>query len=103
LSEELKNLTKEQLLFLHLLKYNHQQNEWIVSEFITEQGIQNELKCTLGFISQLLKKNEDDGYIYRTKSKLIKSKRKQNTFFLTNEGMKLAIEINNMISKSDIK
>lgn len=96
-------MTKDQLLLLHLLKFNHQQNEIIVSELITEQGIKRTLNCTLGLVSRLLKKNEEEGYIYRTKSKIINGKMKQNVFFLTDEGLKRAMEISKMVANSHLK
>ena len=91
-----QDLTIEQLIFLHLLKFNHQHDDSIVTALITEQGIKNELNCSLGFVSQLLKKNEDIGYIFRTKSKIVRSRKKQNVFFLTENGLKLAKEIQKM-------
>jgi DNA-binding MarR family transcriptional regulator len=91
-----QNLTKEQLMFLHLLKFNHQQDDFIVTDLITEQGIKNEINCTLGLVSRILKKNEEIGYIFRTKLKIVKCRRKQNVFFLTENGLIIATEIHKM-------
>jgi DNA-binding MarR family transcriptional regulator len=95
-------LTKEQLLFLHLLLHNNQRDQFVVNDLITEKGIQNCLDCTLGLISRLLSENEKKGYIFRTKSKIIENRRKQNVFFLTDEGLKKAMAINKMLIKFEI-
>ena len=70
---------------------------------ITEQGIKSALDCDLSLISRLLKKNEKKGYIYRTLLKVANKKRKQNAFFLTEEGIKIANELSKIIFISDFK
>jgi DNA-binding PadR family transcriptional regulator len=97
---EIENLTKEEYLFLYLLKFDDQKEEYLVKDSITEQGIQNALKCTLGLISRILTRNEKDGYIYRKKAKIINKKNKQNVFFLTDVGLDVAIEIKSKIINS---
>ncbi|UCH88757.1 MAG: hypothetical protein JSV49_11010 [Thermoplasmata archaeon] len=87
------NLTKEDLLFLHLLKNNRQRDNYIVTESLTQKGIQKELKCGLGLISRILIKNEKEDYICRKKLRIEDKKRKQNVYFLTDEGLKIAKEL----------
>ncbi len=89
------NLAKEELLFMHLLRNNHYRGHYIVPEVITEKGIKCALGCDLSLISRLLKKNEEKGYIYRVLSKVENKKRKQNAFFLTEEGVRIARELVN--------
>jgi DNA-binding MarR family transcriptional regulator len=91
-------LTKEELIFLHLLNYQNHRDHYVVPELITEKGIQSVVDCDLSLISRLLKKNEKRGYIYRTLSKVESKKRKQNAFFLTEEGIKIALELTKLNS-----
>ena len=79
----------------------NEKDKYIVSFLITQQGIRNVLDCDLSLISRLLDKNEKMGYIYRTLSKIENKKRKQNVFSLTEEGLKIAFEINNSYSDID--
>ena len=88
-----KSLTKEDLIFLHLLENNSNQHRYIVSELLTQKGIQSKINCDLSLISRILKKNEKKGYIYRSLKKIKNKKRKQNAFFLTNDGVKVAMEL----------
>jgi DNA-binding PadR family transcriptional regulator len=92
-----KHLTIEDLIFLHLL-INNNQDKYIVTEMITEKGIQRELNCAIGFISRILTKNEEDGFIYRKLMKIEKIKRKRHAFYLTNEGLERAEELRKKIS-----
>ena len=94
--KNITQLTKEELLFLHLLKNNHHQDRYVVSEIITEKGIHEALDCDLGLISRILKKNEEKGWIYQSLLKIENKKRKQNAFFLTKEGLEIALELNNL-------
>jgi len=87
------NLTKEELLFLHLLDHNDCRGHYVVSGSITEQGIRKALDCDLSLISRMLKRNEEKGYIFRILSKVENKKRKQNAFFLTEDGIKIAREL----------
>jgi DNA-binding PadR family transcriptional regulator len=48
-----------------------------------------------------LKKNEEDGIIFRTKSKIVKNKKRQNVFFLTDNGVVIANEIKKIIRESN--
>lgn len=92
----MKYLTKEELILVHLLINNHDQDDYIVKESITEQGIQREVNCDLSYISRLLKDNERNGYLYRKKLNINTKKRKQNAFFLTEKGKKIAKDIIDM-------
>jgi hypothetical protein len=56
----------------------------------------------LGLISRLICKNEKKGYIYRELLKVENKKRKQNAFFLTNKGIKLATELTKYGSNSGV-
>lgn len=94
-----EKLTKEEELLLLLLEHNYEKDNHVVSESITEQGISVELNCTIGYTSCLLKKNEENGYIYRTKLKIINGTRNRYVFFLTDTGLELAREIKNIIVK----
>lgn len=96
-------MTKEELLFIHLLENNHHRNRYVVSELITEKGIRMALECDISLISRLLKKNEQQGYIYRLLSKVENKKRKQNAFFLTEKGLDLASEIYKEFPNCDLK
>ena len=88
-------ISKEELLFLHLLKYNHQVDRTLVTELLTEQGISNTLNCNRSYISRLIKTNEEDGNIIRKSSRIMDKHRKQNAFFLTEKGLKIASELKN--------
>jgi len=90
-------LTIEDLFFLHLLE-NHNQGKYIVTEAITEKGIQKKLNCDIGLISRIIKKNEEEGYIYRKIMKIENKKRKQNAIFLSDEGIERAKELHNKTS-----
>lgn len=92
-----KKLSIENLLFLHLFE-NHNQGKYIATEAITEKGIQKKLNCDIGLISRILKKNEEEGYIYRKMMIIENSKRKQNAFYLSDEGTERAEELRNIIS-----
>jgi DNA-binding PadR family transcriptional regulator len=67
---------------------------------ITEQGIKSSLDCDLSLVSRLLKKNEKKGYLSRELMKVENKKRKQNAFFLTEKGEKVALEIKESKAKS---
>jgi DNA-binding MarR family transcriptional regulator len=84
-------LTKEELLFLHLLQNNHLRDNYIVTDLFTQRGIQSVLECDLSLISRLLKKNEEEGYIIKALLKIENKKRKQNAYFLTDEGIEFAM------------
>lgn len=96
-----ENLTKEELLFLYLLKYDNQKENYLVKDSITENGIHKACNCTLGLISRILIKNEKNGYIFRKKVKIINKKNKQYAFFLTESGLNIALEIKDKISLSE--
>lgn len=85
------------MIFLHLLENNSNQHEYIVSELLTQKGIQSKINGDLSLISRILKKNEKKGYIYRALKKIENKKRKQNAFFLTNDGVKVAVELKKRI------
>lgn len=89
----------EELLFLHLAKFKHQRDDYVVTELLTEQGIQSILNCNLGTVSRILQKNEEKGLIYRTKLKIENKKRKQAVFFLTKKGQRFALKLNDLLSK----
>ena len=91
------NLTKEELLFLHLLDYKDN-DEYIVSDMVTIQGIHSVLKCDLGYITRLLKRNRKKGYIKKKKVKVKNKLRIQNGFFLTERGEKVALKIDNYVN-----
>jgi DNA-binding MarR family transcriptional regulator len=97
-----KNLTIEDLFFLHLLE-NHNQSKYIATESITETGIQKKLNCDIGLISRIIKKNEEEGYIYRKVMKIKNKKRKQNAIFLSDEGMERAKDLQNNIGGRERK
>ena len=91
-------MTIEDLIFLHLLD-NNKQNKYIVTELITEKGIQSEINCSLCYISRILKKMEEEGYVYRRLIRIENKKRKQKAVFMTGEGLKLA----KIISEKNLK
>lgn len=91
--EKNSNLTKEELLFLHLFRYNNQKENHVVSSQLTQHGIQNCIECDGSFVSRLLKKNEENGYIYHHLSIIEYKKRKQFVYFLTGQGINLAKEL----------
>ena len=88
-----EKLTKEDLLLIHLLNYNYHRDRYVVTELITEQGIQSVIACDLSLISRLLSKNEKKEYIYRKLLKIKNKKRKMCAFFLTERGEKIAKEL----------
>jgi hypothetical protein len=49
----------------------------------------------------MLKKNEERGYIYRKLLKIENKKRKQYTFFLTAEGLRIAKELSKIYLDGD--
>ena len=91
-------LSMEQKVLLHLLQNNSLKDHNIVPDMITEQGICDTLGCTLGLISRILKENESNGFIYRTKSKFVLNRKRQNVFFLTENGLRIALEMKKIIS-----
>jgi DNA-binding PadR family transcriptional regulator len=95
------NLTIEDNILLHLLENNFDQDEYIVLDSITEKGIQSSINCGLGYISRILKKNEEQGYIFRKLMRIENGKRKQYAFFLTKEGLKLAEKLRKINSDQD--
>jgi hypothetical protein len=98
-----KYFTIEEQLFVYLLQYNNLQNNYVIPDLITQQGITNALDCDRSFISRLLRKNEREGLIFRKLIKIENKKRKQNAFFLTEEGIKYAFMLTKSISASDKK
>ena len=73
-------MTIENLIILHLLD-NNDQGKYIVTELITEKGIQSEMNCSLSYVSQILKKIEEEGYVYRKLMRIENQKRKHPAFF----------------------
>lgn len=51
------------------------------------------INCSLCYISRILKKIEEEGYVYRRLMRIENKKRKHNAFFLTDKGFKLAEKI----------
>ena len=70
-------------------------------EYITQKGIQNVIECDLGFLSRILNRNIEEGNLYRVKSKVNHKKRKQNVFFLTEKGIRLAKDIDKCVNNKD--
>ena len=93
----------EELLFIYLLSNDHQREHHVVLESITQRGIKAALGCDLGHISRLLNKNIINGYISKKLLKIKNQKRKQNAYFLTEEGLSIAIELNNLNMDSNDK
>ncbi len=93
-----KKITKEAELFLHLSGYNYNPANYVFSEMVTMKGIQSVLKCDLGYISRLLKKNRKKGYIRSEKVKVENKLRIQNGYFLTQRGEKVALKINEFVN-----
>ncbi|PWI48713.1 hypothetical protein CEE45_05750 [Candidatus Heimdallarchaeota archaeon B3_Heim] len=52
-----RRLTKEELLFLHLLNYRHNHDDYAVTDMVTQEKISSALDCDIGYVSRLLKKN----------------------------------------------
>ena len=65
-----RKITKEELLFLHLLNFKYNREDYVVSDMITERGIQAAIECDLSYVSRLLKKNEKKGFIHREKLRI---------------------------------
>jgi len=100
---EQKILSKEEILFLHLLDFKYNKDDYIVSNMITQQGIQSVLDCDKGYISRILNKNKKKGYIRCSKKKIENKLRIQNAYFLTQKGEQRALKINNLINGKQIK
>jgi len=83
-------------LFLHLFSCKKYENQYVVPDITTQEGIRHEIECNLGFLSRIIIRNEKEGFIYRKKSKVLYKKRKQNAFFLTPKGLDQAKKINEM-------
>lgn len=92
--------TKEDLLFLYLLKNNTLRDRYIVPGLFTQHGLQSVLDCDQSYISRLLRKNEREGLISRRMLKIENRKQRQNAFFLTEEGIRFALTLVKNISKS---
>ena len=71
----------------------------MVSEEITIKGISRRLKCSIGYTSYLVNKDECEGLICRSKAKIILGNKAQDSVFLTETGLKLAKELEASISK----
>lgn len=93
-----RKITKEELLFLHLLNFKYNHEDYVVSDMVTESGIQGAIDCDLGYISRLLKKNEKKGFIRREKLRIKNKYHIQNAFFLTIRGERRALKINDYIN-----
>ena len=93
-------LTFGQKLLLDLLKYNREKDSYVVSENVTFIGIQKELGCNSGYLSRLIKNFEIEGLIIRLKKIIKTKKRKQCAFFLSDSGIKVALEINDKKMKT---
>ena len=91
-----KNLTKKEELLLHLLDFEHHKDDYLVSELVTEYGIQKVLSCSRSLITSILVECEEKRYIYRVKSNVDGKKYKQNAFFLTKKGRRHALKIKKM-------
>jgi DNA-binding MarR family transcriptional regulator len=104
-SNNTSDLTKEELVLLYLLENNNNGNcdDYIAPETATAQGIQKAVKCNSGYLSRILRKFENDGYIRRSKSKIAKKKRKQYAFYLTDKGEKFAEKLKINLSEYDMK
>jgi len=88
-----ENLTIDDYILLHL--FNNQQNpdSYSISELLTEEGIQKETGFSLCYISQILKRLEKEGYVYRKLMRIENKRRKHNAFFLTKKGFKIVEKI----------
>ena len=92
-------LSTEEKLFLILLKFNDQRDDYVVTLSLTQQGLHKKLKCNLSHISRILNKNESNGFIKRKKTRIDNGSRKRYVFFLTDEGIAFAKKIEEMIRK----
>ena len=71
----------------------------MVSEEVTAKGISKHLKYSTSYTSYLINKYEHDGLINRSKAKVILGNRVQDSIFLTENGLKLAKELQTSIKK----
>ena len=85
------------MIFLHLLDFCQCKRDFIVPKSITQKGIQNAVNCNQSVISRILKKNEEEGNIYRVLKRIENSNRKQNAYFLSDIGIPIAEEIRRKI------
>jgi len=71
----------------------------MVSEAVTAKGISKHLKYSISYTSYLINKYELMGYITRSKARIILGNRAQDSVFLTENGLKLAKELEASITK----
>ena len=71
----------------------------MVSEEVTTKGIGKHLKCSISYASFLINKFEREGLVNRSKAKIILYNRAQDSVFLTENGLKLAKELEASINK----
>lgn len=92
-NDKIRNFKIDELILLYLLNYDHLRDNYMVSESFTEQGIQRIFRYNLGHISRVIKNLEQKELIFRSLRKIENKDRKQNTFFLTEKGLKAASEL----------
>ena len=88
-----ENLTIDDYILLHLFNNHQNPDSYSISELLTEEGIQKETGFSLCYISQILKRLEKEGYVYRKLMRIENKRRKHNAFFLTKKGFKIVEKI----------
>ena len=99
------DLTKDELVLLHILdnNNNNNHNDYILPETNTVQGIQKGTKASLGYLSKILKRFEDNGLVEKKKSKIAGHKYKQYTYTLTEKGQEFTEILKNNFTKFNNK
>ena len=100
MNDSVRRFSKEELLFLHLLNHGSNQDDYAVTDMVTQEMISNALDCDIGYVSRLLKKNIKKGYIRCKKARTMNKHRLQNAYFLTIKGEKFALKINEFVNNS---
>ena len=93
------NLSKEELLLIHLLINDEQEDKYYHSDKLTRNGINEELNCSMALECRILSENVERGRIKMIKSRVYNNSRLQDIFLLTKQGKKIALEIYNNNSK----
>lgn len=102
-NNRLKKLTIEDKIVLLLLELNYLKDRFIFPEILTEYGMQQVVRCSVGLISQILTKLENKNYISRRLARIKNKNRKQYVFFLTELGLKYGLELKKNVGEFDFK
>ncbi len=96
-------LTAKERILLHLKEYWKYRNEFETPGEVTQRGISEATGLGLSHIPRTLKSMKGDGMIVESKNYISGQKRRYKTYFLSDEGIKLAQKILGDIGSRDIE